>query len=133
MPGINGTNYSTAFDALQADIVGDSHRDSQQKYVVVFMSDGEPSDMGSESEIDSNITQEVKSLQTNVSRSTGGNVIVSSVYFGDKSLRKGDSAYKAAYHLQVMAAQGGGQFVDTTKLNAELQIEDLIKVTSRCQ
>lgn len=116
----SGTGYGAAFAALQTAILSDVTAASQLNYVVVFMSDGQPTDL--KSPVDTSIIGLVDGLRNTV-KGKGGLVTVSSVYFGPES----DST--SIDHLTTMATEGKGQFVDANKLAANsFAIDDVITV-----
>jgi len=145
---IGGTAYKSAFEAIDTVISRDNSPADHQKYIVVFMSDGQPTDLVTpmsggrpetcslEPMIDTKIARLVNNLQQTVA-SSGGAITVSSVYFGDQIYKAecdgfsgGDTdAWWAIRHLQGMAKEGEGQFIDTNRLNGSaLEIEDIITI-----
>ncbi len=117
------TPYSAAFTALQNEVQADELSGVKQNYVVVFMSDGMPTDISGN--IDTGIIAMVDQLRTKVQANGTSLLTVSSVYFGPES----DSV--SISHLQNMANEGQGQFVDTN-LQSSLVINDLISVPGNC-
>ena len=111
------TPYKAAFTSLTSAISADANSNSSN-YVVVFLSDGAPTDLSAN--IDSDILSLVKSLNS-VVLGKGRLLTVNSVYFGPES----DSA--AQQHLELMADDGSGQYVDTNGSNS-LEVEDIITV-----
>jgi hypothetical protein len=119
----NNTKYTLAFNMLQSQITSDQQATPGEGYVVIFMSDGEPTDLGSGASEASGITSLVNSLLS----ATGGvaKVTVSSVFFGPST----DT--QSVTNLQTMATVGGGNFVNTNVTTA-VQIVDLINVPGAC-
>ncbi len=115
------TNYDAAFSAIDESIVSVAKPGDGWKYVVVFMSDGQPKDLGSTATQQvSGISNLVNSLFAKVA-ALGSSATVSSVYFGPAS----DAT--AINNLNVMATLGGGQFVNTN-ITTHLVISDIITV-----
>jgi len=115
------TNYLSAFTSLQASITKVAVKNDGWNYVVVFMSDGQPKDLGSTPNVQlAAIKSNVDGLLSTV-QSYGSLLTVSAVYFGDEA----DSTSIA--NLQGMASEGGGQFVDTNK-TTNVVISDIINV-----
>jgi hypothetical protein len=96
-PG-GGTSYGSAFAALQALIAADASSNPSQNYVVIFMSDGVPTDYvqmtkdSSQSQvcsdefvIDDTIKQSVDQLNTTALSGSGNSFVLSSVFFGQAS------------------------------------------------
>jgi hypothetical protein len=122
-----GTNYLKAFSSLQSMVSNDMVAGSKWDYVIVFMSDGEPTDVTS----DSQLTTVVNNLETQV-KSKGHLLSVSTVYFGPagstSTTSTPTSADKAISRLKAMAAAGSGQFLDTNQTGGTLKIDDIITV-----
>ena len=120
--GFGGTSYGSAIDAVQTMISEDSTT-TQWNYVLVFMSDGQPTDINSPAA--QNLKSMVHSLQASAQLHKGL-LTVSTVLF--------DPAHDWGYqdsinNLAAMASEGKGQFVDTNKISTgSLQIDDLISV-----
>lgn len=128
-PG-GSTPYNAAFTAIQDSIQADESAGNKWDYVVVFMSDGMPTDLGYTSSSSSDITALdneliglVKNLMTTAASNGSSLLTFSTVYFGPE----GNADPGAIMHLQDMAKTGNGQFVDTN-VNSNLQIDDLITV-----
>lgn len=93
-----GTPYQAAFELAKKTIQNDSNVSNSPKWIVVFISDGLP-----------NPTMNDAQLKAGVSSVTGlrpGQVTFNTIYYGPKN----DSA---SGRLKLMAAQGGGYFLDT--------------------
>ena len=111
------TPYKAAFNALSSAISSDANTNSSN-YVVVFLSDGAPTDLSSN--MDADIATLVKSLNS-VVLGKGRLLTVSTVYFGPEK----DTA--AQSHLELMADGGNGQYVDANG-SGSLEVEDIITV-----
>lgn len=120
IPPEGGTGYGAAFDAIRGAIAKDQASGVAQDYVVIFMSDGQPTDLYGD--IPAQIRSQVDSLKR-TAQAGGRSLTVSSVYFGPRS----DST--SIRNLKTMATQGAGQFVDTNSLGSGgLVIDDLITI-----
>lgn len=119
------TPYMSAFNILQNAIVNDTSTSTEKwKYIIVFMSDGMPTDLGSDnSTIDTNLTNLLTNLKQSVVNH-GSAVSISAVYFGPESTSN-DTA--AVAHVQLIANLGKGQFVDTN-VNGDLSIDDVLTI-----
>lgn len=116
------TPYKAAFTSLADTVRADENAGNKQDYVVVFMSDGQPTDISGAANLNALVT----SLKT-AAAANGSDLLLSTVYFGPAT----DTASIA--NLSGMAKAGGGQFVDTNKLAAGgLVINDIISVPG-CQ
>jgi len=116
------TPYKAAFTSLTDTVKADENAGNKQDYVVVFMSDGQPTDISGAANLNGLVT----SLKTAAS-ANGSDLLLSTVYFGPET----DSASIA--NLTGMAKTGSGQFVDTNKLAAGgLVINDIISIPG-CQ
>jgi hypothetical protein len=112
------TPYKAAFNSLTDTVIADENSGARQDYVVVFMSDGQPTDISGSSNLNGLVT----SLKT-AAAGNGSNLLLSTVYFGDEN----DS--KSISNLTGMAQSGGGQFVDTNRLaQGGLVINDIISI-----
>ena len=118
------TPYSAAFASLEALVDQDEKAGTRMNYVVVFMSDGMPTDIVG-AQIPA-IKTMVDNLRTLVQSDGSSLLTVSSVYFGP------DSDSTSVNNLTAMATEGGGQFVDTNSLTSALQINDVITVPGSC-
>jgi hypothetical protein len=119
------TPYSAAFTSLQTLAEKDVAAGSKENYVVVFMSDGMPTDISGN--VASGIITLVDQLRTTVQSNGKSLLTVSSVYFGPES----DAV--SIGNLTTMASEGQGQFVDTNQLTSALSINDVITVPGSCQ
>lgn len=117
------TPYSAAFNSLQSVVVADQATGVKENYVVVFMSDGQPTDI-SGNQING-ITQMVQQLRTTVESNHTSLLTVSAVYFGSAN----DTT--SINNLTAMAKEGQGQFIDTNK-TLGLEINDVITVPGSC-
>ena len=124
-PPQGNTPYTAAFRALGALVHLDETSGVKQNYVVVFMSDGIPTDIYGDASIE--ISNLVRELRTEVESNGSSLLTVSSVYFGP------DDDADSIHNLEVVARSGQGQFVDTNKLASALQINDVITVPGSCQ
>lgn len=113
------TKYRQAVDGLQEMITKDEISSGEDDYVVVFMSDGQPTDIAKP--VDSNLSGMIRTFKKAV-ESKGHSVTFSTVYFGPEKDRD------AIQHLKVMAKEGGGQFVDANEVGAALNIADIITI-----
>jgi hypothetical protein len=119
-PAQGSTAYLAAFSAMKAAITKDVSLGNHWNYVIIFMSDGQPTDI-SGAGTDS-IKTAVKGLQA-AAQTNGGLLTISSVYFGPKA------ASAAIERLKVLAQEGKGQFIDTNKLGGSgLVLDDVISI-----
>ncbi len=121
------TPYAAAYGSMQSMIQRDEAAGTKQDYAVVFMSDGQPTDISTIGQM----LPLVDNLRTAAQANGTSKLTVSSVYFGPENGLTGSAATSAAnaiLMLQSMASEGQGQFVDTNQLNSELQINDVITV-----
>jgi hypothetical protein len=116
----SNTPYQAAFNALKNAINADSNPGNDHDYVVVFESDGQPTDVTSMTNLNA-LSTSLKSAAS----AKGALLTVSTVYFGDAS----DS--KSISNLSGMAAAGGGRFVNTN-VSTNIKINDLITVPGPC-
>jgi hypothetical protein len=115
---VGNTNYSAAFTRLEAIIGGDIAANTNENYVVIFMSDGQPTDQGSSaSDQIAGITNISNAL---MSYAPSGRITLSTVYFGAPD-------NQAETNLETMASIGGGQFINTN-LTTQYSIDNLISV-----
>ncbi len=119
------TPYTAAFNSLKSMVQQDKATGVKQDYVVVFMSDGMPTDIYGNS--NSGIVHLVQNLRTVVEANGDSLLTVSSVYFGPQNDNN------AINNLRTVASEGKGQFVNTNELNHALQINDVITVPGSCQ
>jgi hypothetical protein len=117
------TNYALALSQIQNMILQDEVPKIPWNYVLVFMSDGQPTDLSSPA--DKNLRAMIHSLQLSV-QSHKGFLSVSTILFDPAS----DWGYQESIdNLFAMANEGKGQFVDTNKISTgSLQIDDIISV-----
>jgi hypothetical protein len=122
--GPSGTTpYVAAFNSLKSVVAQDEANGTKQNYVVVFMSDGMPTDISGNQP--AGIIQLVDQLRTAVQQN-GSLMSISSVYFGSAI------DHSAINNLSVMASEGQGQFVNTNETTS-LVINDVISVPGSCQ
>jgi len=114
------TPYRAAFDSLRATVTADENAGNKQDYAVVFMSDGQPTDISGAANLNGLVTALKSAAGAN-----GSLLTVSTVYFGDPN----DAGSIA--NLSGMATTGGGQFVDTNA-NGGVVINDVITVPGNC-
>jgi hypothetical protein len=123
------TGYGEAFSAMETIISNDEAAGNTENYVVVFMSDGQPTDItctsgsGRDNDCVANaaITTLVKDLLKTSSANGKSQATVSAVFFGSAS----DS--DSVSNLTTMASVGGGQFVNAN-VNSNIVINDIITV-----
>ncbi len=117
------TNYALALSRIQSVILQDEIPKIPWNYVIVFMSDGQPTDINSPAA--QNLKSMVHSLQASAQLHKGL-LTVSTVLFDPAN----DWGYQDSINnLAAMASEGKGQFVDTNKISTgSLQIDDLITV-----
>jgi len=115
------TPYKAAFTALTTEAQTDEAAGVKQDYVVVFMSDGQPTDISGD--VHTAIISMVDHLRTTVQSNGSSLLTVSSVYFGP------DSDTTSIGNLKTMATEGSGQFVDTN-VTQTISINDIITVPS---
>ena len=117
-----GTSYGAAFAALNTLVTNDELAAQGEGYVVIFMSDGQPTDIGKSA--DAQITA-ITTLTNSLLQVAGsGRLTFSSVFFGNSSDAQSVS------NLSTMAKLGGGQFVDTN-VTTNLSIDNLITVPTQ--
>ena len=114
------TPEKVAGDTMKATVTNDENAGNKQDYSVVFMSDGQPTDISGATNLNSLVT----SLKT-AAGANGSRLTVSTVYFGPAN----DSG--SVNNLKGMATTGGGQFVDTNA-NGSLVINDVLVVPGNC-
>jgi hypothetical protein len=109
------TPYHAGFATLQSLVSGDvAVNGSRYSYVIVFMSDGMPTDLPDS--VDSRLVELVAQLKASVPNTA---LTVSAVYFGPTS------GAGAILNLKTIAQAGRGQFVDTN-IHGTLAISDII-------
>ncbi len=112
------TPYQAGANSLKATISADELAGGKQDYAIVFMSDGQPTDISGAANL--------KALVDTLSMVASGNssaITFNTIYFGPSN------STAAMANLQLMATEGAGQFVDTNKLAAGgLVINDVINV-----
>jgi hypothetical protein len=91
--------------------------------VVLFLSDGQPNDIGWEDmNINRVLTSRVAGLRT-LAASYGSQLSFSTLYFG------AFENLAAVDHLKVMAAEGGGRFLNTNLTDgARFEISDVVTI-----
>jgi hypothetical protein len=117
------TNYALALSRIQSMILQDEILKTPWNYVLVFMSDGQPTDLNTPAA--QNLRVMIRSLQGSAQQHRGF-LTVSTVLFDPAS----DWGYfDSVNNLSAMADEGKGQFVDTNKISTgSLQIDDIISV-----
>jgi hypothetical protein len=128
--GISGdTPYGAAFDALDNLIASDATTSSNHYlYAVIFMSDGQPTDVNSSQNPGSSNDPMVGFAQGVVG--SAKSVAMSTVYFGPEPqdpTNLNDTNAIAMANLKTLASVGGGGFVDSNK-TTQIVISDLITV-----
>jgi hypothetical protein len=120
------TNYKQAFAALETAILADEAAGNKEDYAIVFLSDGQPSDLGDNATKQLNgIASLVSDLQATAASNGVSKATISAVYFGPQDAT-------AIANLQSMAKLGGGQF-DNAPESGSLVLENVITVpTSEC-
>lgn len=111
------TPYQKAFNADKVAVtvdVGNNH--ANYKYVIIFMSDGQPNPDISDTNLKTLIND------TQATATAGGSALtVSSVYFGPAN------GTTAINKMKLIATEGEGQFVNTN-VNSDFNINDVIQV-----
>jgi len=121
IPPAGNTGYGAAFGALRSAIAQDEASGQRSDYAVVFMSDGQPTDVSGN--VPSAITNLVRGLRGVAETNGKSHLSVSAVYFGPATDATSIS------NLRGMAAEGAGQFVDTNHLSAGgLAIDDVVTI-----
>ncbi len=123
------TNYEPALTAVQSMIVQDPHVSTPWNYVLIFMSDGQPTD------INDPVVPTLEGLVTNVlnAATSHGDFATSSMVLFDPI---DDPQYRSSLvNLSSMATKGKGQFFDTNfPPPGGLAIDDIISVPGQtCQ
>lgn len=118
MNAASSTPYAAALTALENVILEDINQTQEWEYVIVFMSDGQPTDIAAP--VSTNLIAKTKALRESI-QNQGRPVTLSTVYFGAAT----DT--NSINNLMVMAQEGGGQFVNTN-LSSDLVIDDLITI-----
>ncbi len=120
---IGSTNYRSALSAIHSMISNDPKSNSNWNYILVFMSDGQPSDIADP--VISNLQSLIDSV-TDASVAHGGLTTTSMVLFDPAA----DAQYfSSAQNLKAMADRGKGQFFDINKSPASgLVIDDIISI-----
>ena len=115
------TVYSSAFERIQAIISADGPASSNASYVVAFMSDGQPKDLGNSASSQlagiETLTNQLMALVPS------GRLTLSSVYFGPTDAG-------AENNLETMASLGGGQFINTN-VTTNFSIDSLITIPTQ--
>jgi hypothetical protein len=123
----DGTTYWIALQTINDIIAYDIAQDPKWDYVVVFMSDGAPTDDSTKE----SLAETVDSLRSMVN-AKGHQLTFSTVYFdvneNPKSGFDDDSYATALDNLQAMATEGKGQFLNTNLKDGSLVIGDIISV-----
>lgn len=129
--GGGNTSYNSAFNAIRSAIQGDIAQNTDARYVVIFMSDGNPTDLGSDISLAAVKAQSlVADLVQSVSQANQPSpVTVSTVYFCNNN---GQDSYSRCNNdtlnlLKGMAQVGGGNFVNATQAE-DIVIDDLVVV-----
>ncbi len=117
IPPVGGTGYAAAFAALEGAIARDEASGVTDDYAVVFMSDGQPTDLSGN--VLTWIRTHTAGLKSAAAANGKSHLILSTVYFGAAS----DST--SINNLRTMATEGGGQFVNTNS-SGGLAIEDVV-------
>lgn len=91
------TPYKAALQAIQTLITKDLANDASAKYMIIFLSDGMPTDVKTVGELKGAVEAAV---------GTSGRVALTTVYYGNTSK-------EAANVMNSMAVWGKGQFIDT--------------------
>ncbi|MBS1959452.1 MAG: VWA domain-containing protein [Bdellovibrionales bacterium] len=114
------TPYGAAFNATKTEVIADegAHGATYQ-YIMIFMSDGKPTDANSNIQSWSQISNLVPDLLA--AAGSSNSLAVGTVYFGPAN----DST--AISNLSQMATQGGGQFVNTNT-TTNFTINDVISI-----
>jgi hypothetical protein len=121
VPPTGTTGYGAAFSAIESAIARDESGGATEDYAVVFMSDGRPTDLNGS--ITTALNSLIDRLKATAQSNGKSKITISTVYFG------GTSDTTAIRNLSSMATRGGGQFVDTNRLESGgLSINDVITI-----
>lgn len=93
------TPYIAALNAAKANIQNDSGRAPNTKYVIVFLSDGLPTDEDNQNTLNAKVSEVVNVLPA-------GSISFNAVYYGAVDP-------DASNRMKTMAQVGGGNFLDT--------------------
>lgn len=92
------TPYIAAMDAAKANILSDSARTADTRYMVVFLSDGLPNPAVADAQLSSKVQEVINTV--------AGRVSFNTIYYGNPDQVASD-------RLKMMAQVGGGNFLDT--------------------
>jgi hypothetical protein len=113
------TYYDVAFSQITSIINSDNPATNNESYVVIFMSDGQPTDLGGSA---NNQLSGVTTLAKNIiGLAPTGHITLSTVYFGPNNDSQSEN------NLKTMAGVGGGQFIDTN-ITTQYSIDNLVTV-----
>ncbi len=113
------TPYRAALDLARAELKSQRSLDPNTKFILVFLSDGIPTDYVDSGQTDTDLYNDVKSL----SNLFPNRIAITTVYYGPS-----DPA--ASGRLAMMAKMGHGQFLDTNKSSAgkDFQVSDIVNI-----
>jgi hypothetical protein len=119
LPTAGTTNYEAAFFQIETILQADNAATNNDNYVVIFMSDGQPKDLGNSA---SDQINGISGIAANLLGSTAaGRITLSTVYFGPNSDTQSEN------NLSTMATLGGGQFINSN-VTTSYSIDNLITV-----
>lgn len=121
IPPNGSTGYGAAFAALESAISRDEAAGAVDDYAVVFMSDGQPTDLAGD--IPTELARLANRLKQTAAANGTSDLTLSTVYFGSA----GDAT--SIRNLRILSTEGGGQFVDTNQLGSGgLSIDDVVTI-----
>lgn len=97
VPDNGNTPYQQAIEQARQTIVNDPNNSMDSKYIVVFLSDGQPNPTRSDAQL--------KGYVQNLLAAAPGQVTFNTIYYGNLNNAAGNRMY-------MMALEGGGQFLD---------------------
>lgn len=112
-PSPNGTKFRKAFDGIKLGL--NTPDASTSKYIVVFMSDGMPTDL------DDSISDRIQDAVDLVSGIKTERLTLSTIYFGSGAVGAHLDLLKA------MAATGGGKFINTNE-TTEFKLDNVVTI-----
>ncbi len=126
LDGSGDTNYAPALTAVKDMISQDSLGKSPWNYILIFMSDGQPSDISEP--VAENLKRKIEQLAV-VAEKNSRSITTSTVLFDPLD----DSQYfSSAENLKAIAGSGKGQFFDTNfPPSGGLAIDDIISVPGK--
>ena len=126
LDGSGDTNYAPALNAVKGMISQDSLGKSSWNYVLIFMSDGQPSDISEP--VAENLERKIEQL-TKAAENNSRSITVSTVLFDPLA---NSQYFSSAENLKAIASSGKGQFFDTNfPPIGGLAIDDIISVPGK--